>query len=349
MNKILISRTDMLGDVILSFPVVSALRKKYPDSQIWFLARNYTSDILKCNPKINGILTIDDSNNKKKNPISLIKEIKEKKFDIAFILYPSLFIALILFISRIPKRIGSGYRWYSLLFNKRIYEHRKYCTKHEVEYNLELLRPFGIYDQDVTFDIEIPNNEKNKIEYILKNKGITENDLLIIIHPSSKGSAIDWNPKNFVKLIDIILSKTNSKIIISGTKSEEHTLNKIMNYCIKKPIRLESELTLKEFSALLKRADLLISNSTGPLHLAVVLGVDVIGIYPDIIPLNPTRWGPYKREDSILTPKIPEGVKKSKKNYIKFKLMDLITPEEVFNLVEKKIAKVRHRLKQDIH
>lgn len=159
------------------------------------------------------------------------------------------------------------------MFNKRIYEHRKHCTKHEVEYNLYLLKPFEINGQDIIFDIEIPGNEKNKIEHILKNKGITENDKLIIIHPSSKGSAIDWNPKNFVKLIDIILSKTNSKIIISGTKSEEHTLNKIINDCIKKPIRLDSELTLKEFSALLKK--LISLYLTAPAHYILQLHLEL--------------------------------------------------------------------------
>ena len=81
MNNILITRTDKLGDVILSFPVVSALRKKYPAAQIWFLARNYTKNILECNPLLDGIILIDKPDNKKKNYISLIREIKKRKFD----------------------------------------------------------------------------------------------------------------------------------------------------------------------------------------------------------------------------------------------------------------------------
>ncbi len=338
MNKILITRTDMLGDVILSFPVISALRKKYPSAQIWFLAKNYTKDILEFNPKLNGIISIDDSNNKRKNFFTLVKEIRKKRFDTALILYPTFKVALVIFLAGIRIRIGSGYRWYSFFFNKRVYEHRKYCTKHEVEYNLGLLKSFDIDEKDVKFDIEIPKKEIDEINVLLKDKGVAKDDILVIIHPGSRGSALDWDPNNFPNLIDKILSKTKSKVVISGTKSEEIILYKIMDKCHKKPTKFERELTLIEFASLLKRGDLFISNSTGPIHLAVALGTEVIGIYPDIIPLNPERWGPYGRENSVIKPVIPEGIKKNKKNFIKYKLMNLITPDDIFKLVERKIS-----------
>ena len=341
MNSILIIRTDSLGDVILSFPVISALRRKFSSTQIWFLGKNYTKDILECSPHLDGIILTDDISNRKKKMGVLVREIKEKEFDTAVVLYPELAIALAIFLAGIPRRIGTGYRWYSMLFNKRIYEHRKYCKKHEVEYNLGLLKPLNIDEKKVEFDIKIPEKDKDKIKKILKDKGISENDTLIIIHPGSRGSAIDFDPYKFTDLIDMISLKTDSKVIISGTKSEEMILNKINEKCQKKPITFDRELTLKELAALLKRANIFVSNSTGPLHLAVALDTEVIGIFPDIIPLSPERWGPYKKEDSIVTPNIPVGVKKNKKSYIKNRFMDLIKPEDIFKLVERKISNLK--------
>ena len=93
-------------------------------------------------------------------------------------------------------------------------------------------------------------------------------------------------------------------------------------------------------AVLLSRASLFISNSTGPLHLAAALGTEVIGIYPGIIPLCPKRWGPYGRDDSVIIPVIPNDIKKNKKNYAKYKFMDLIKPEDIFKLVEEKIYKL---------
>ena len=339
MNKILISRTDKLGDVILSLPVIAALRNKFPDSQIYFLAQHYTGDILECSPHLNGIIQIDDETGIRKPVRSLALEIKQYRFDCAIILFPTLYTVLASVLGGIPERVGSGFRWYSVLFTKRVYEHRKTCAKHEVEYNLGLLQSYNIDNQNITFDLDIPEKETDTVSEILKSSGINDEDLLIIIHPGSKGSSLDWSPDNIPELVDLIRSNFKTKILLTGTQAEQNVLNNTADKCREKPVCLENQLTLKEFAALLKRANLVIANSTGPLHLANAVGTEVIGIYPGIIPINPVRWGPYGKSDSVITPKTPEGTKWNKKNYIEQRIMDTISPENIFALIKKKLDK----------
>ena len=86
----------------------------------------------------------------------------------AIIVYPTFQTALIIFLSRIKNRIGTGYRWYSFLFNSKIYEHRKYAEKHELEYNVNLLKAFGINEEvspeNVNFDISINKKSEKRLQ-----------------------------------------------------------------------------------------------------------------------------------------------------------------------------------------
>src|SRR5690606_8419418 len=128
MNKqpenILIVRTDRIGDLILTLPLAGLIKQKYPNAKVSFLVQDYTKNIVADHPHIDEVIVLKQNDGK----ISLsenLKVIKSKKFDTCIVVHPSFIIAAIMFISGIKNRIGTGYRWYSFLFNKKVYEHRK--------------------------------------------------------------------------------------------------------------------------------------------------------------------------------------------------------------------------------
>src|ERR1035437_769966 len=142
-KNLLIVRTDRIGDVVLSLPLAELVKKLYPDCRITFLLKNYTKSLAEGHPFIDNILILNEKNNK----ISLlnnIRQIKKNSYDVAIVVYPTFITSLIIFLSGIHKRIGTGYRWYSILFNSNVYEHRKNALRHELEYNVNLLKYFGI-------------------------------------------------------------------------------------------------------------------------------------------------------------------------------------------------------------
>src|SRR5882672_12512942 len=111
MNKILIVRTDRVGDVLLTTPVSAALRAAFPQVKISWLVRPYTAPLLENNPDVDEILTD-------------LNQIKKKMFDAAIVSYPRWKTAWVLWRAGIPLRIGPASKPYSVLFNKRIWQHR---------------------------------------------------------------------------------------------------------------------------------------------------------------------------------------------------------------------------------
>ena len=165
-KNILIVRTDRIGDVVLTLPVAPILKKYFPDSKVSFLLRNYTAPLAKNNISIDEVISVDEKNGKVQI-LSNVKKLKGK-FDTCIVAYPTFRIALILFLSGIKIRIGTGYRWYSFLFNKKIYDHRKISEYHELEYNVRLLRAFGINEKitpdNVQFNLQPESESRHFIE-----------------------------------------------------------------------------------------------------------------------------------------------------------------------------------------
>jgi len=293
-QKILLARTDRLGDVILSTPVATALKKKWAGAHVAFLARRYTAEVLRCHPHVDEIIELDGAEIAG-NVTRLSAVLRQKKFDAAIMLHPRPQLAWAIWRSGIPLRLGTGYRWYSFLFNRRVFEHRKDAARHEAEYNLRLLRPLGITTTAVEFHFSLSPNERERIDAKLNTLGAGAQP--IILHPGSGGSARDWPPENFARLADLL---HDAQVILTGAVNETDLINGILQQTTTKPISLCGRLSITELAVLCQRAAVFVSNSTGPLHLAVMVGAPVVAFYPPIQACRPERWGPYGRSADVL-------------------------------------------------
>jgi ADP-heptose:LPS heptosyltransferase len=341
-KNLLIVRTDRIGDVVLSLPLAELVKKHYPDCRVTFLLKDYTKSLAEGHPFIDDILTLKEKNNK----ISLIdniRQIKKNSYDAAVIVYPTFITSLIIFLSGIHKRIGTGYRWYSMLFNYKVYEHRKNALKHELKYNVNLLKYFGIDENvnpaNVNFNLKIAPLDDQRVRTILKAKGIDLKKPVIIIHPGSGGSAVDLPLNKLKELIDIIHNNLCAEILISGAKSE---MDLCHNLCVPgKTKNLAGLFNLAELKALISYSDIFIANSTGPLHIAAALGKYVIGFYPKIPQCSPKRWGPYSDKSKVFTPNL-DCSNCTREQCERLDCMSTIRVSEIFAEIEK-IYKFVHK------
>ena len=302
-ENLLIVRTDRIGDVVLSLPLAGIVKKHYPQCKVTFLLRDYTKSLVEDHPYIDEVILLHES----KEKISLFCNIKQtaaKKFDACVIVYPTFITALIIFFSGIRNRVGTGYRWYSFLFNRKVYEHRKYAEKHELEYNINLLQYFGIYEKSdytsINFDIKTNNQSLQKINNLLIEHEIKPGIPLFIVHPGSGGSSINLPPEKFKELISLIDSNLNAQILVTGSENEKDLCGRLI---INKKIKnLAALLNLSELIALISRCSIFISNSTGPIHIAAALGKYTVGFYPNLLACSAKRWGPYTDKKIIFTP-----------------------------------------------
>lgn len=296
-KKILLVRTDRLGDVILSTPVATALKKKWPEAHVAFLARHYTAEILRCHPHVDEIIELDGAEIAG-NFSQLSAVLQQKNFDAAIALHPRPQLAWAIWRSGIRERLGTGYRWYSFLFNRRVFEHRKNAAHHEAEYNLRLLQPWGMADAKVEFHFTLAAQAREKINGKLTALGVSSRP--IILHAGSGGSARDWPPEYFAQLADLLQRQSGLSVVFTGAANEDVLINEILQQCSTKPLSLCGRLSLTELAVLCQRAAVFVSNSTGPLHLAVMVGAPVVAFYPPILACRPERWGPYGRRADVL-------------------------------------------------
>jgi heptosyltransferase-3 len=304
-SKILIVRTDRIGDVVLSLPMAELVKKKYPGCKVGYFIRDYTSPLLHNNPFIDEVIIAEEEEGKilfLKN----LKKIRSGKFDTCIVVNATFRIALMMFIAGINNRIGTGYRLYSFLFNKKVFEHRKYGDKHELEYNINLLVKLNIETKvpgyEINFNLFVDDNSTQKINLMLAEKGIQSENKIIIIHPGSGGSAVDLPKEKLIELTRMLSSLQNVTIFITGSKSEYELCREFeINESV---LNLAGKLDLSLLKALIKKANVFISNSTGPMHIAAALGVYVIAFFPKILSCSQKRWGPYTKKKTIFIPTI---------------------------------------------
>lgn len=302
-KRILIVRTDRIGDVLLTLPMAHALKHHIPSAHISMLIRCYTAELVEHDTAVDDVVYYDDG--KGLLPVhSLVRALRGRKFDVVFHTYPRFRAALITWLAGIPVRVGTGYRWYSFLFNRRIFEHRKNAERHELEYNLNLLTALG-YPANAAPPspaLEVSGAASEKVHSLLRESGIEREDRIVILHPGSGGSAREWSPANFGALGRKLSELRDVRVIVTGGAGEEGVVGKVQSIIGTSAISVVNRLTLGEYAALAKRASLFISNSTGTIHVAAAVGTQVIGLYPHLLPLSAARWGPYTDKKVTFSP-----------------------------------------------
>lgn len=290
-NKIIISRTDSIGDVILTLPVAGVLKEKFPDSEIIFLGKNYTRDIVEASSHINQFMNWDEI--QKCDPSEQIEKFKEIHADAIIHIFPVSEIAHLAKKANITNRIGATGRLYHYFTcNKLVPISRKRSELHEAQLNLKLLKPI-LENVDFELDGIAGYCGFSSIDVLPDNfqKQISTDKFNLILHPKSKGSAREWGLKNFGNLIEI-LPKDKFRIFITGTKDEGKLVKHDILDKYPEVTDMTGKLTLKELISFINEADGLIAASTGPLHIAAALGKVALGIYPPIRPMHPGRWAP---------------------------------------------------------
>lgn len=336
LKSIIISRTDSIGDVVLTLPVAGVLKEIFPECKIIFLGNSYSEPVIETSEFIDEFI---DWHEIKKLKFRLqIKTFKEINAGVIIHIFPRIEIARLAAKAGIPVRVGTGRRPYNLLYcNNLVKLSRKKSDLHESQLNLKLLSCLGIKS---IFDLsEIPKYYGlTKIQQLnpeysdLLNSG----KINLILHPKSKGSAREWGLNNFSELIRILPS-SKYRIFITGTKDERKSIMEFLAEHSNKVIDMTGKLTLNEFISFINLSDGLVAASTGPLHIASALGKFALGLYAPMKPIFPQRWKPVGRNAHFLV------IDKENCNDCR-KTKDCvcirsIKPEDVFCLIEKELIR----------
>ena len=294
--RILVCKLRHHGDVLLSSPVFSVLKKTYPTASIDAYIYEETHPMLEGHPAINGFILYDRKCRSKwhklRKEIAILKKIRKAKYDLVINLTEGDRGALAARVSKAKTRIGFDPEGSGMWGKKNCYTHiAKICPqpRHTVERNLDVLRNLQIFpsfdERELTF--HIPEAAT------LRMKALVPDDF-ILIHPVSRWLFKCWPEENVAELIDY-LNGNNIVLTSSPDEKELEMLKRIEEKTSASVLNLGGQISLKELGALIKRAQLLITVDSVPLHISSALKTPVVALFG---PTSEINWAPYRNPNA---------------------------------------------------
>jgi len=302
---VLVVRTDHLGDMLLTLPIVDALKAAYPASRVSVLASPANAEAARHHPLVDHV-EVDSFEAKGaglRGLRGLVSQVRQLHCDAAVVAHPTPRLALAVYFAGVPIRVGTAYRAYSFLFNRRVREHRSRPPwQHESQYNINLLRPLGVETAAAPPTWRVAAEESEAVDTLLHERGL-RGEQLVIIHPGNAGSAMNWSPEQFGALGKHLV-RDGMRVAITGGPGDIALTATTAKAVGPEAIDLGGVLTLGQLAALLSRCAVYIGSSTGPTHLAAAVGAPVVALYPPLRSSAPARWGPVGQRVTVLQPPV---------------------------------------------
>lgn len=298
MRRVLVVRTDGIGDVVVTLPMAGWLKAASPGIAVGLCVANYTSDVASACPDVDEVVV--------KGAEGWVEA--ASKFDAVIFAFPDAEVVKAL-KKAIPIRVGTGRRWHMFsAVTHRLWESRKRSGRHEAWHGLRLLEPIRLVPGVARPGIALPLDDENALLSLLHLNAPASGHGLgkvqqraVVVHPGSHGSANNWSLVRYAKLVRS-LAEQGVQVFVTGTTAEGQSLGSFWEE-IKSPrvVNATGRCTLTELMALLDEVDCVVAASTGPLHLAAAMGTRVVGLYGKEAPVWPERWKPIGRDVQVFT------------------------------------------------
>ncbi len=291
-SKILIIQTAFIGDLVLTTPLIRAVRKGFPQAGISVLTIPQTADLLGDNPHIDTVILYDKRKKERgiRAFLQLVKKLRKERFDLAIVPHRSLRSALLAALSRIPQRVGFNTSAGVFLFTHKVF-YRK--DVHEIKRNLDLLRPFGIYLRDKSPEVFPSPQDRERAAELLRRNGIQASHRPVAIAPGSVWPTKCWPPERFTEVARLLFEEFGIKVVLIGGEADRRLCQRIAEALPSGAGAVAAgQMSLRQSAALLEMCALLLSNDSAPVHLAVAMKTPVVAIFGPTVPaFGFAPWG----------------------------------------------------------
>lgn len=288
-TRILVCRTDNIGDVVLTLPLAGFLKQAIPDVAVDMVCRAYAAPVARCCRHLDRVLALEE--------IDIDRLFRDHEYDTVIFAFPNRAIGRAARRARVPNRVGSSHRlhhWISC--NRLAHFSRVRSSLHEAQLNFALLKPLGIDYQPALdalwplYGLHAPRAAG--IEHLFDPSHFN-----LILHPKSNGNAREWPLARHTELAALLRDDPGITVWVTGSRAEGELLARDEPALLASPNarNLCGQLDLNGLVALIGMADGLIANSTGPLHVAAALGRPALGLFAPVKPIDIGRWGALGR------------------------------------------------------
>jgi heptosyltransferase-2 len=338
-ERILVKGTTWVGDTIISFPAVHALRHHFPKGRISVLTKSRLAELWKANPDIDEVIPYDMPSGAGRifGELQIARLIKKKAIDLAVIFPRSFSSALMVFLGGVPQRIGYKAEGRGLLLTERIDCTPELLSRHRMYYYLHLIDQLGSYPSPPLPSLSLNGTQAKWADTFLSQSGL-KGKVLVGFNPGATyGEAKCWPPERFAELGRRLIKDHEASVLIFGSsRPQERELNATIAKGVGEDcLNLSGKTSLLQLAALLRRCGLLVTNDTGTMHVAAAVGTRVVAIFG---PTDPRTTSPLGKGHVIIRREVScSPCLRRVCPYKHHSCMALIGTNEIFEIISKRI------------
>ena len=302
-KRVVVRGTNWVGDSVMSIPALRALRRVLPDARITLVLRPGVRGLFADAEFIDELLVYDRRN--MFSAFGQVREWKKRNFDLALLFQNAFEAALIPFLAGVPLRLGYATESRRAMLSHPLALPDWRSTRHEVFYYLYLVTALeqflyqtsNICEADPDASLELSESRRQEAAHLLQTYGLNTDRSIVAICPGSINSrAKRWPAESFAKLADKLLDERR-QVVFVGSPAESEVSREVTNRMRNKPAVLTGKTTIDQLASILGVVDLVVTNDTGPAHIAAALGRPTLVIFG---PTNPLTTRPFSGQAEIL-------------------------------------------------
>jgi heptosyltransferase II len=276
-QKILIRGPNWVGDAVLAIPAMKAVREHFSGAEITLLVRPWVAGLFTSAPFIDKLWS-EAKPSGLADWTRITRDIRRREFDVALLLPNSFESALMIFLGRVPHRIGyatDARRW--MLTNAIVpYEGRQ----HQVQYYLQLVKTFSTSADAASIEIQATRDERDDARKLLNEEGIPRSTRFLVLNPGAAyGSAKRWYVDRFALVADTLAQELQLQVALIGSDRERKICEQIRDRMNATAAMLTGRTSLETLIGVLAESSLMITNDSGPMHIAAALGIPTVAVF----------------------------------------------------------------------
>jgi lipopolysaccharide heptosyltransferase II len=295
--KIVVRTPNWIGDVLFSLPAVESLRANFPDAEVHLAGPEWLRDLLAGTPWAGGILPLPPSGGHRSRKAA-VDRFRSQHFDAGLLLTNSWASAWLLAAAKIPERWGYARDARGTLLTKRVRPPKTAPAPHMVYYYLHLLEGLGLRTLPPEIKLAVGDGERAAARRKLASRGVDPNKKISLLAPGAAyGPAKRWPGPKFAELARLLHDFASAEVVIVGTADDGAFLKDVPGSASDAAVSLAGDTTLRELLAVMSLASVVISNDSGPMHMANALRVPVVGIFG---PTDPRVTAPFHPPSTVV-------------------------------------------------
>lgn len=344
-DKILVVQPNWVGDAVMATPVLRAVRDLYPKAHIAYMMKRYVKPLYTGLPWADQLITYRSGKTEKKagkGLFDLARRLRGAKFDLAILLPNSFQAALVCKMANIPRIVGYERDGRGFLLSDKLLprkEKGKFIPTPIVKYYMGLAHYLGSQARDLSLRLFVTESERREAADVLERAGLGR-DLdrpaaagkapLILLNPGAQfGLAKCWPPEYFASLADRLIDELGATILLSGAPRERWIIDAVFRCMRHAPVDLLAKgSSLGPLKEIIRRCDLMVTNDTGPRHIAAAFDVPVVTLFG---PTHPEWTEIYFAKEKKLAVKVFCGPCQKKICPLDHRCMTRLTPAMAYD------------------